>query len=335
MKLLRKAVVLLLLLFIAFEVSAFTVKIGTIAPPGTPWDAVLHELARKWKEVTDGAVELKIFAGGIAGDEADMLRKVRLGDRLQGAAISGTALNRISSELLVMNLPLLFEGYGELQYVVDQMSETFEGLIRDKGFELVAWTAIGWVQFFGKQPIVTPDDLRKLKLAVTAEDEEILYSWRTAGFNALPLHPTEILTGLQMGMAEAFHAPPILAAVYQWFGLCPNMSSIKIAPLVAGLIINERTWRRIPSRYRDDLIEVSKSTIRDLYDRTQQIEEEAIEVMLANGLVINEVPDDAMEEWRELMEQGYDLLVGPSISQEVFEQTLSFRDEYRATHESE
>ena len=328
----RRAVLLVLFLIVSLGATALEIKIGSLAPADTLWDAALRQLARKWNEVTNGEVDMKIYGAGIAGDEADMLRKVRLG-QLHGAALSGTGINRISSDTLVLSLPLLFDGYNELQYVLEHMSPTFEALIEEKGFKLAAWTTVGFVHFFGQKPIVTVDDLRGLKIAVSAEDEEILHSWRSSGFDALPLHTTEILAGLQTGMAQAYHAPPIIAAVYQWFALSPYMSSLDIAPLVAGLIINERTWRRIPSRYHEDLIETSKEILTDLYDSTLELEEQAIEVMLANGLVINEVPESAMDDWYNLMQKGYDILVGTAISPEIFEETVRYRDEYRAMNE--
>ncbi len=326
----RKLLVLLIVLAVTANAAAITIKVGTLAPADTPWDAALRHLAERWREITNGAVQMKIYGAGIAGDEADMLRKVRLGDRLQGAALSGTGINRISYETLVVNLPLLFNGYDELQYVLEKMSPTFEELIQEKGFKLVAWTTVGWVHFFGKQPIITPDDLRKLKLAVSAEDEEILYTWRATGFDAIPLHTTEILAGLQTGMVEAYHAPPLIAAVYQWFGLTPYMSSIEIAPLIAGLIVNERTWRRIPERFRDRLLDVSKEVLTDLYYDTRDLEQQAIEIMKQNGLIINQVPESAMAEWYELMKKGYAILIGSAISREVFDETVGYRDEYRA-----
>jgi TRAP-type transport system periplasmic protein len=335
MNMLRKTVAFAALIALTLDVSALTIKVGTLAPPNTPWYTALHELARRWREVTGGFVDMKIYGGGIAGDEADMLRKVRLGGSLQGAALSGTGLNRITSEMLVMNLPLFFDGYDELQYVAERMSPEFESLIEQKGFKLIAWTTVGWVHFFGKQPILTPADLRKQKIAVSAEDEEILYTWRATGFDALPLHTNEILAGLQTGMAEAYHAPPIIAAVYQWFGLTPYMSSIEIAPLLAGLILNERTWRQIPERFHEELVAVSREIMKDLYDNTQELEVEAIEVMKENGLIINEVPGAGMQEWVDLMKRGYDILVGASISPRVYEQTLGYRSEYRAANDAE
>ena len=60
----------------------------------------------------------------LAGDEADMVRKVRIG-QLDGVALSGTGLNRITSEMLSLVLPMFFHNLDELEYVLQNMFEDF------------------------------------------------------------------------------------------------------------------------------------------------------------------------------------------------------------------
>src|SRR3972149_3579415 len=45
----------------------------------------------EWEKVSGGAVVLRIYPGGVVGDEDSMLRKMRVG-QLQAAAISGMGL---------------------------------------------------------------------------------------------------------------------------------------------------------------------------------------------------------------------------------------------------
>ncbi len=335
MKIIRNAFVLILLAAAAMQLGALDIKVGSLAPGDTPWEDALITLGNRWKEISGGEIDVKIYASGIAGDEADMLRKVRLGDRLQGAALSGTGLNRISSELLVMSLPFFFRSYDELEYVMREVTPYFEEIVSDKGFKLVAWTTAGWVHFFGKKPIVYPEDLKQQKLAVSAEDDEILYTWRAMGFDATSLHTTEVLTGLQTGMVEAFHTPPIVAAVYQWFGVTPHMSSFRIAPLIAGLVVNGRTWRRISDDYKEELLRAADEAMEPLYAEVEQLEREAIQIMKDNGLEISDFPEDAREAWRDLVDRGYQRLVGSAVSEETFDRVKRIRDEYRALHEGE
>ena len=53
------------------------IKIATLAPEGTEWHGLLVELGQEWKKATDGEVRLRIYPGGVVGDERDMVRKIR------------------------------------------------------------------------------------------------------------------------------------------------------------------------------------------------------------------------------------------------------------------
>ncbi|MAG13989.1 MAG: ABC transporter substrate-binding protein [Spirochaetales bacterium] len=331
----KKRVIGLMVLFCilsAGSLSALTLKVGSLAPSDSPWDTALKRLAILWKDISGGRVTMKIYPGGIAGDEADMVRKVRIG-QLDGAALTGTGLNRITSELLVLSLPMFYTSYGELRYIFENTTEEFSGIVREKGFELITWTTAGWAHFFGKRPVLTPDDLRAQRIAVSAEDEEILYTWRAMGFDALPLHTTGLMAGLQSGMAEAFHTPPLIAAIYQWFGLAPYMSSMAMAPLITGIVIGERSWRRIPDQFKEEFLEAAQTITLPLYDEVEKLEIEAIQIMKDNGLTINHQTEEDIASWQDVIKQGHDILVGTSISPEVYEKVKALRDEYRRTHE--
>lgn len=313
-------------------VSALTLKIGSLGPADSPYDDALKQVGALWSEISGGSVKIKIYPGGIAGDEADMVRKVRIG-QLDGVALSGTGLNRITSEIMSLILPMFFHDLGELNYVMEHMFEELAGIFRDKDFELVGLSSSGWVKFFGKEPIITPEDLQTQRLAVSAEDEEILYAWRAMGFDALPVHPTATLAALQTGRVEAFHTPILIAAMYQWFALAPFMSEMNIAPLITGLVIGERSWRRIPDRFKEDFVKAGREVMTNLFSEIEDLEKMALDVMLDNGLTVNEMTDDALAAWDHIVKQGHDILVGTSISPDVYDKAVSLREEYRRTNE--
>src|SRR5580704_17887777 len=77
------------------------IKLATLAPEGSTWFLALKEMGAKWKEISGGQVELKIFPGGTQGDEGDMVRKMRVG-QLTGAAISAIGLHDITPEPQVL-----------------------------------------------------------------------------------------------------------------------------------------------------------------------------------------------------------------------------------------
>ena len=90
------AAVILLHLAVSGAAWGLTIKIGSLAPTGSPWDLSLRRIAAAWYQASNGTVEVKIYPGGIAGDEPDMIRKMRIG-QLDSAGITVIGLNEIFS----------------------------------------------------------------------------------------------------------------------------------------------------------------------------------------------------------------------------------------------
>ena len=90
------------------------IKIAVVMPEGSTWTNTLHELAHALKKETGGEVEFKIYAGGISGDEVDVLRKMRV-NRLHAGGFSGVGLGLVLPEIRVLEAPLLFNTYEEVR----------------------------------------------------------------------------------------------------------------------------------------------------------------------------------------------------------------------------
>jgi TRAP-type C4-dicarboxylate transport system substrate-binding protein len=322
-------VVGIVLIIIGLPLHPLTIKIGSIAPIGSPWDEALKVLAAEWDELSDGAIQLKAYMGGIAGDETDLVRKIRLG-QLQAAAITELGLNRVTQEVLALSVPFLIRDDGEFDYVLSEMTPYFDGLAEERGFTVLAWIKAGWVHFFSKEPVVYPADLKKQPLAVPDGDPEILHAWQDLGFRSLPLSIPDYLLGLQSGMIGALYAPPLVAAVYQWFGIANHMCSLAITPVVAAIIVDNRVWSRVDPELKPLLLAAVDRIRRDLEKETNQLTFEGIAVMQNYGLTVHPVPGDAEEEWRATVRKGFELVVGESFRRETYEKIVELIQEYRS-----
>ena len=114
-----------------------TLKIASIAPENTPWGASLNKLAAEWKTITNGEIELKVYHNGIAGSEADMLRKLKLG-QIQGAVFTSFGLNEITPEVLTLSCPFLIRDNAELDLALAGIRGDLEAKIESKGFKIAA-----------------------------------------------------------------------------------------------------------------------------------------------------------------------------------------------------
>jgi TRAP-type C4-dicarboxylate transport system substrate-binding protein len=327
-------IIILIGFFIVLPFQAFglTLKIGSLAPVGTPYDAVLREIGEEWNRISGGRITIKIFPGGIAGGEADMIRKVRIG-QLQGVVLTTVGLNKIDSDLMTMALPLTIQSEEEFKYVAERMLPEWTRLLDEKGFALVAVDMAGWVNIFSKEQVYFPEDLQPQKFRVFHEEPEMEQVLKTMGFRVIPLTQPQVMSGLQTGMVEAFYAPPLLAAAQQWFALAPNMLNLKITPVVGGLIISNRTWARIPEEYHEEFKEAAKRILLSLNEDILEMEKQALTIMKEHGLVIHEPSRKVIEQWTILARESFSRLAGVTFSREIYEEFLSYLKEYRSMND--
>ena len=83
------------------------IKMATLVPEGTAWHGMLVEMGQRWKEATNGQIVLRIYPGGVVGDERDMIRKIRIG-QIHAAAVSTEGLSEINPEVNGFVLPMVF-----------------------------------------------------------------------------------------------------------------------------------------------------------------------------------------------------------------------------------
>ena len=322
--------ILFLLGCIAAPVSAGSVriKLGTSAPQGTAWHEVLLQLSQDWSRISGGTVRVDIYPDGRLGDEADMVEKARFG-QLQAVALSGVGLSHVEPGVAALQIPMMFDSYQELDYVRDRLAPLLEERMEAKGWVVLNWGDAGWIHFFTKEPVSTPEELRRLKLFISAGDANSEALYKAAGFKPVPLAVTDILPALQTGMIEAFDVPPLLALVNQWFGLARNMVDVKWAPLVGATVIRKEAWERIPAAYRPEMRKAARAAGERLRGDIRRLGDEAVIEMQKHGLKVIEVDAETLEIWRTEAEAVYPELRGKIIPADLFDEVRRLRDEYR------
>jgi len=309
------------------------IKVGTLAPEGTPWHDALKEVGAKWKKASGGQITLTIF-GGTQGEEADMIRKMR-GGQLQMGAFTTVGLETITKEMSALWIPLLFQTYDELDYVRGKIDARMEKALGEKGFVVLNWGDAGWVKYFAKKPIPTLKALQEQKLFVWSGSSESEEMYKDAGFTIEPGATTDILMSLQRGRIEAFPAPATLALANQWFGLAKNMMDIKFAPVVGATIITKAAWEKIDPKLRPTLLTLAQETGAKYTPKIRGMETEAIDAMVKNGLQIQKLTPQAEQEWQQTAEKFYPKIRGTIVPADLFDEVRRLVMEYRAQKKAE
>lgn len=297
----RRALLLcfLMLLFLTTAAQArVIVKMATLAPDGSVWDEILSDMGADWQKGTDGEVRLRIYPGGVAGDEPDLIRKMRIG-QLHAAALTVAGLSELDPSFEIFEIPMLFESYDELYHVLEKMRPTLEKRLEDKGYVLLHWMEAGWVHLFSKKPIRGVSDLQSQKLFVWAGADTQVDLWRKNGFQPVPLAMTDAMTGLQTGMIEVMPSTPLAAMSLQWFRQTPYMQDLGLAPLLGGTVISKKIWDKISPEAQEEVKRVAAQAEKRLIQEVPKQDREAIEEMKERGLEVIKIDDATAQEWRQ------------------------------------
>lgn len=305
------------------------IKMATLAPDGSVWDQLLREMGAQWQEATGGEVALRIYAGGVAGDEPDVIRKMRIG-QLHAASLTIGGLSSLDPAFEIFEIPMFFNTYDELFYVLDEMRPTLEKRLADKGYILLHWMHGGWIHFFSKKPIRTVDDLRGQKLFVWAGNDSQVQLWLKNGFQPVALAATDVMTGLQTGMVEALPSTPLAALSLQWYQRTPYMQDIGLAPLIGGTVITAKVWGELTPGQQAELKKIALATEERLEKEVPRQDEQAVEQMKQRGLTVVQVPDP--KEWLDAAEQFTAYKREQMEAVDLLDEARRLRDAYRKAH---
>ena len=304
------------------------IRLGTIAPKDSAWHDALKYIRQEWRKISGGEVDVVIIPGSQLGDGPEMVRKVRLGI-IQGVALSQVGLSRIDKGVACLHIPMMLESYEELDYVRERIAPRLEQRLEEQGFKVLTWGDAGWVHFFSTTPARTPDDIRKMKLFTSAGDPDGEKLWKEFGFRVIPLSLTDMLTSLTTGLINAFDLPPAFALIDGSYKLATNMIDLKFSPIVAGTVISERAWNRIPEAYRPQMLEAARAAGDKLRDEIRRLGPDSIEEMKKRGLTVTKLNEQELALWRAEAEAAYPRLRGRYTPADLFDEVKRLRDEFR------
>jgi TRAP-type C4-dicarboxylate transport system substrate-binding protein len=306
-----------------------TVKLATLAPDGSVWHKILKEMGNEWRERTEGRVTLRIYAGGVAGDDPDMVRKIRIG-QLHAGSLTVAGLGDIDPAFGVFSIPLFFDSEREFSYVLEQLTEELRARLEAKGFVLLHWGHGGWVHLFSKTPVSTVSDLKKVKMFTWAGDDSIFQVWKGAGFHPVALAATDILTGLQTGLIDGLPTTPLAALSMQWFRHTDYMLEPGIAPLLGATVISKKAWSRISGPDRAAVLQASRRVQQRLMVEIPRKDLEAVEEMKRRGLVVVGVEsEEHLADWRQTAESLSAEMRGSVVPEAILELALRYRSTFR------
>jgi TRAP-type C4-dicarboxylate transport system substrate-binding protein len=320
---------LLMLCSSLFAQRKITIKMASPVPENSPWGECLNRIAGEWRRITGGEVELLIYHNGVAGGEDAVVRNLRV-NQIQAAVLSTFGMYELSHEIMTLSCPFLIRNDDELDAVLTGLKPELEATINAKGFYTLAWARVGWVKVFSKAPVFTPADLKRQKLGTNGEQAELNQAFKSMGFQMIPVARNDILVALNGGMVDAVYESPIAVGSLQIFGLAKNMASINIAPFMGGIIFNQRAWRSIPDKYKNDLIAATRKIEAELDRSVRALESDMVKTMGSYGLKVNQLSSGQEQLWYDEIGKVMPSLIGTVFDRNIYNRITAILTDYRS-----
>ncbi len=229
-------------------------KIGTLAPEGTAWLVVPRKiLIPHLKKVSGGKVIIKMYVGGVMGEDVDILRKMDLG-QLDGCGCTALGVFKASPEISIFTLPLLFRNYEEINHILKKFRKEIDAGFEKKGYILANLIDTGWFYLWTKNKTTTLEEIRKQKMMTWFGTVETA-TYDELGIRPTPISVTEVVTSFNTGLVNATYGPAAWVLGTQAY---TNLNYYVTQPLFyspAAIIFSKKMQDRFRGQYPDILID--------------------------------------------------------------------------------
>lgn len=331
---LRQTLFAFLLLTLSFNSQAadYVLKLATLIPPDTSWTNVIHEWDKELQEKSNGRLKIKLYPGGVMGDEPVVIRKMRT-RQLHGGIFTGYGIGRMYSPARVLEMPFLFRNTNESDFVRDQLMPDFEKGFRKNGYELLGWPEVGFVHLFSKAPIESIDDLKTSRIWLWQGDILAEAFFKAADIAPIPLSIIDVYSQISAirGSIDTIYAPPFGAIAMQWHTRVKYASNIPFTNGIGGLIVSRSFFDKLPADLQTLLKETGRETGQKIADIARYDNEQSLQILKDNGIAFTwDWSESEIKEFNRLRDEAAARLVKSGYFPEtVLNRTKNLINSYR------
>lgn len=285
---------------------------------------------RRLADMTDNEVQFRVYWGGAAGGERDVLRKMRTG-QIDGSPFGLEITSTFVREAMVLQSPGLFLNYKQVDAVRAALTPEFDAEAYRNGFKILGWGDVGRLRVFSKSPISLPSDLKKVRPWLYPESETLKTMYRMIGATGVPLGIQEVYGAMETGMIDTFWGTAVLASALQWHRTGKYVSADGLGFISGAFALRREAWDSLSERAQGAILEMIKERARENQLEMRRDDDRAYEKLKTRGYTAIESTPKARDAWWALGINLRKQLVGriytPELVKRAEEIALKFADE--------
>lgn len=314
--------------------AAVTIKIATVSPDGATWMVKMREGAKQIKKRTDGRVKFKFYPGGVMGNDASVLRKIRIG-QLHGGAVTGGSMSKIAPDTELYQLPFLFNSQDEVDHVRAKLDPLLIKKLASKGFITFGFAGAGFAYFMSNHPVSSVADLQKQKVWLPIGDKVNHLVFDQANISPIPLPISDVMTSLQTGLIDTVAASPVVAISLQWHTKIKYVMQTPASYIYALLAINKRAFNRIKPSDQTIVKEIMTTVFQEIDTQNRLSDQQAVEAMKQQGIQFINIAENDLAEWKRIAANARSQMIGKgAYTNELVDEINNGLKEYRQRHQA-
>lgn len=305
-------------------------RMATLAPEGIGWGKVIKEIGLPaMEEMTEGALSVKIYWGGVMGDDAAIVEKMKKG-LLSGGGITGQGANLICPEMNVVELPFLFENYQEVDAVRKKLLPVFDDLFSQRGFTLVVWMDQDFDQVYSSRyPMASYGDFVNARFMTWyGVLEEKMF--QSLGVEALPVPVPDVSRMVRSGEVDAAIGPGIWIVGAQLQSVVKYVNPLKIRYAPSTIVVRKDAWEALPEAARAKYGERRAELTAKLCKAVRETDAKYYRALLRYGVVESRLDSQSERVIRGKAVRVWSLMSGVLYPQSMLDMVTRTLEEVRA-----
>lgn len=303
-----------------------TLGIATLAPSGSLITDGLAAWNRELRRRTGGSLQFRIYAGGVQGDDPEVVRKIRSG-RLDGGTLTSTGLQAIYRPALIFQLPATFLHYEQLDHARAVLQPEIDAGIIAAGFRMLGWADVGQARLFSHSRITRPSELAGTHLWVRDDDVILPAFVSRVGATPVELAVPEVLGALTTGRVDTFLAPPAVAIALQWSSHAMYVNEIPMSIVIGGMVISESTFQSLTPEQQTVLTETGEQFHRLGRRNSRRMETESMHALTERGIQVTTTTEAERNEWRTVGRAVRDAVASQIASPDLVARAVAFGEQ--------
>lgn len=272
-------------------------KLATLAPDGSVWMEELRKAAERIGEDTGGSVRIRFYPGGVMGDTAAVLRRMRLGQLHGGAFTLGDLAHQVP-ETNVFSLPFLFREVDEFFVLRDAFESRIEARFEEEGLVIAGIAAAGFAYFFSRQPVDRPDRFGSgFRVWIPNNDPLARQTLENLGVSPVPLAMAEVYTALQTSTVNTFANTPAGAIILQWHTRARYMLDQPLVMTAGTIVFDRGHFERLDEAHRDIVKARFHESLTALEGRNLEDNRKAREALQAQSIELIRPEPEWSQAW--------------------------------------